>query len=54
MANKKRKYGEGSIFLRKDGRWEGRVVVDYKENGNPKIKSVAAIAAGGPRMAASI
>ena len=36
----KRKYGEGSIFLRKDGRWEGRVVVGYKENGNPKTKSV--------------
>ena len=38
----KRKYGEGSIFLRKDGRWEGRVVVGYKENGNPKTKSVTA------------
>lgn len=42
MVNKKRKYGEGSIFLRKDGRWEGRVVVGYKENGNPKTKSVTA------------
>ena len=38
----KRKYGGGSIFLRKDGRWEGRVVVGYKENGNPKTKSVTA------------
>ncbi len=38
----KRKYGEGSIFLRKDGRWEGRVVVGYKENGNPETKSVTA------------
>ena len=38
----KRKYGEGSIFLRKDGRWEGRVVVGYKENGNPKTKNVTA------------
>ena len=42
MVNKKRKYGEGSIFLRKDGRWEGRVVVGYKENGNPKTKNVTA------------
>ena len=38
----KRKYGEGSVFLRKDGRWEGSVVVGYKENGNPKTKSVTA------------
>lgn len=38
----KRKYGEGSIFLRKDGRWEGRVVVGYEENGNPKTKNVTA------------
>ena len=42
MVNKKRKYGEGSVFLRKDGRWEGRVVVGYKENGNPKTKNVTA------------
>lgn len=39
----KRKYGEGSIFLRKDGRWEGRVVVGYKENGNPKTKTFIVI-----------
>ena len=42
MANKKRKYGEGSIFQRKDGRWEGRVVVGYGDNGYPKTKSVTA------------
>lgn len=40
MASKK--YGEGSIFLRKDGRWEGRVFVGYNEKGNPKTKSVTA------------
>ena len=38
----KRKYGEGSIFQRKDGRWEGRVVVGYGDNGYPKTKSVTA------------
>ena len=38
----KRKYGEGSIFLRKDGRWEGRVVIGYDEKGNPKTKNVLA------------
>ena len=38
----KRKYGDGSIFLRKDGRWEGRVVVGYGDNGYPKTKSVTA------------
>ncbi len=35
----KRKYGEGSVFLRKDGRWEGRIIIGYNENGNPKTKT---------------
>ena len=26
----KRKKGEGTVRLRKDGRWEGRVVVGYQ------------------------
>ena len=42
MAKKKKKQGAGSIFLRKDGRWEGRIVVDYKDNGNPITKNVTA------------
>ena len=42
MAKKKKKQGEGSVFLRKDGRWEGRIVVDYKDNGNPITKNVTA------------
>ena len=42
MANKKRKNGEGTVRLRKDGRWEGRVVVGYADNGNPRTKSVLA------------
>ncbi len=42
MARSKRKQGEGTIRLRKDGRWEGRIVIDYDEKGNPKTKSVLA------------
>ena len=38
----KRKYGEGSIRQRKDGRWEGRIVIAYDERGFPKAKSVLA------------
>ena len=39
----KRKYGDGSVFERKDGRWEGRLVVGYKENGYAKERLGAAI-----------
>ena len=39
---KKRKMGEGTLRHRKDGRWEGRIVVAYDENGWPKTKSVLA------------
>ena len=42
MASNKRKQGEGTIRLRKDGRWEGRVVVGYDEKGNPRTKNVFA------------
>ena len=42
MANNKRKQGEGTMRLRTDGRWEGRIVVGYDEKGNPKTKSVTA------------
>ena len=38
----KRKHGDGSVFERKDGRWEGRLVVGYKENGYAKTRSVTA------------
>lgn len=37
---RKRKAGEGTLRLRKDGRWEGRVVVGYDEKGLPQTKSV--------------
>ena len=42
MAKKKRKPGEGTIRLRKDGRWEGRIVVDYDIEGLPITKNVLA------------
>ena len=39
---RKRKSGEGTVRLRKDGRWEGRVVISYDEKGLPKTKNVLA------------
>ena len=39
---KKRKNGEGTLRLRKDGRWEGRIVVGYNENSLPITKCVTA------------
>ena len=39
---RKRKNGEGTLRHRTDGRWEGRVVIGYDEEGNPKTKSVLA------------
>ena len=38
MGKKKNKRGNGSIHLRKDGRWEGRVVVGYDDKGLPKAQ----------------
>ena len=40
---RKRKQGEGTLRLRKDGRWEGRIVVGYDEKGAPVTKSVTAV-----------
>lgn len=39
---RKRKNGDGTVRLRKDGRWEGRYVVGYDDNGMPKTKNVLA------------
>ena len=33
---------KGSVHLRKDGRWEGHIVVGYDERGYPKTKNVLA------------
>ena len=41
----KRKKGEGTVRLRKDGRWEGRVVVGYDEVGNPKVSNMVMLGA---------
>lgn len=38
----RRKARSGSVFLRKDGRWEGRYVVGYNENSLPITKNVLA------------
>lgn len=39
---KRRKKGEGSVRQRKDGRWEGRVVISYDEKGLARTKNVLA------------
>ena len=39
---RKRKAGDGTVRRRKDGRWEGRVVIGYDDNGYPKTKNVLA------------
>lgn len=39
---KRREPGEGTLRLRKDGRWEGRVVIGYDDKGLPKTKNVTA------------
>ncbi len=39
---KKRANGEGMIRQRKDGRWEGRIVIGYKEDRTPMYRSVYA------------
>lgn len=40
--SKKRKSGTGTVRLRKDGRWEVRVVIGYNENNKPITKNVLA------------
>ena len=40
MANKRRPQGDGLVRKRKDGRWEGRIVVGHKNDGTPMYKSV--------------
>ena len=43
MANNKRKQGDGTMRLRSDGRWEGRIVVGYDDKGDPITKSVTSV-----------
>ena len=39
---KRRPSGDGMVRKRKDGRWEGRVVIGYSEKGLPRTKNVLA------------
>ena len=39
---RRRKNGFGTVRLRSDGRWEGRIIVAYDNNDKPKYKSVFA------------
>ena len=39
---KKRKDGEGTLRLRKDGRWEGRIIIGYDEKDKAITKTVTA------------
>ena len=39
---KRRNRGDGSLHLRKDGRWEGRYVMGYDDKGLPVTKNVLA------------
>ena len=39
---KRRKNGDGTLRLRGDGRWEGRIVVGYNEKSLPITKCVTA------------
>lgn len=39
MKNIKRENGQGSIYLRKDGRWVASIQSGFKENGRPNIKT---------------
>ena len=40
--SKRRKNGEGTLRKRKDGRWEGRVVIGYDDKNLPITKNVTA------------
>ena len=41
--SKKRKFGEGTLRQRSDGRWEARVVIGYDEKNLPITKNVTAV-----------
>ena len=39
---KRRPSGDGLVRQRDDGRWEGRIVVGHKENGDPIFHYISA------------
>ena len=40
--SKRRPSGDGMVRKREDGRWEGRIVVGHKQNGEPIFRYVLA------------
>ena len=40
--SKRRPSGDGMVRKREDGRWEGRIVVGHKENGDPIFRYIYA------------
>ena len=40
--SKRRPAGDGMVRKRDDGRWEGRIVIGHKENGEPLFRHVYA------------
>ena len=40
---KRRPAGDGMVRKREDGRWEGRIVIGHKENGEPLFRHVYAL-----------
>ena len=41
---KRRPAGDGMVRKRDDGRWEGRIVIGHRENGEPLFRHVYATA----------
>ena len=39
---KRRPSGDGMVRKREDGRWEGRIVIGHKENGDPIFRYIYA------------
>ena len=39
---KRRPSGDGMVRKREDGRWEGRIVVGHKSNGDPIFRYLSA------------
>ena len=40
---KRRPAGDGMVRKRDDGRWEGRIVIGHRENGEPLFRHVYAV-----------
>lgn len=40
--NRRRAKGDGALFQRKDGRWQGEIFLGYDGEGKPRYKAVTA------------